>query len=97
VWRKLRALFDDPTFWVKVHGTLAASWVVLAVPAVLWWRNSVPFLVFISVYANFAGSVASWQAARADSNSVSMDDLKRVEGKVDALLGKVNLLVTRGR
>jgi hypothetical protein len=41
--------------------------------------------------------VASWQAARADSNSVSMDDLKRVEGKVDALLGKVNLLVTRGR
>jgi hypothetical protein len=72
-------------------------WVLLVVPSVLLWRNSVPYIVALSVYANFAGSVASWQAARADSNSVSTEDIARVEDKVDALRGKINLLVVRGR
>jgi len=95
--RRLREVLSDPKTWVRVHGTLAVSWVMLAVPAVLWWRNSVPFLVFISVYANFAGSVASWQAARADRNSVSMDDLQRVEGKVDAFTVRLAVLAARIR
>ncbi len=85
---RLRDLLGEPGTWVRIHGMLALSWVVLAVPAVLIWRESVPFLVFISVYANFAGSVASWQAARGDCNSVSRADLESLERKVDELVAR---------
>jgi hypothetical protein len=38
----------------------------MAIPAVLWWRDSLPFLVFVSVYANVAGHWSSWQASRIE-------------------------------
>jgi hypothetical protein len=97
VWAKLRALLDDPSFWARTHATLTVIWVLLIPPSILLWRDSVPYLVLISVWANVAGSAASWQAAKADRNSVDADDLRRVEAKVDALVGKVNLLMARGR
>jgi hypothetical protein len=50
----------------NVHAALTVVWLILAVPAVLYWRDSVPFLVFVSVYANFVGHWSSWQAARAE-------------------------------
>jgi hypothetical protein len=53
----------------RTQATLAATWMVLAVPAVLWWKDSVPFLVFASVYANVAGHVSAWQGARAERAS----------------------------
>lgn len=83
--RRLRALLSQPTTWVRIHGLLAVAWVILAIPGILWWRNSVPFLVGISIYANFAGSVASWQSAKADRNSVDCADFDRVEAKIDAV------------
>ena len=52
----------------KVHGTLTIGWFLLAIPAVLFWRNSVPFLVYVSVYANFVGHWSSYQAAKAEEN-----------------------------
>lgn len=82
----LRAALDRPKFWVWANGLAALAWVCLAVPAVWLWRNSVPFLVFISVYANFAASVASWQAARADQHSPSREDVQRVADRVVELL-----------
>lgn len=81
----LRERLSDPCFWIKVHGVAALIWVVLMPPSVLWWRDSVPYLVMLSVYANFAGSVASWTAAKGDRNSVDVADLERVERKIDAL------------
>jgi hypothetical protein len=50
----------------KVHGALTIGWFLLAIPAVLWWKNSVPFLVYVSVYANFVGHWSSYQAAKAE-------------------------------
>ena len=50
----------------RVHGWATIGWLVLAVPAVVWWRNSLPFLVFVSVYANVAGHWSSWQASRVE-------------------------------
>jgi hypothetical protein len=50
----------------RVNGALAVLWLVLSVPAMVWWRNSVTFLVFVSVYANVAGHVAAWQGSRAE-------------------------------
>lgn len=52
----------------RVHGTLTIVWFLLAIPAVLFWRHSVPFLVYVSVYANFVGHWSSYQAAKAEEN-----------------------------
>jgi hypothetical protein len=68
----------NPSTWVRVHGTLVIVWTTLVIPAVLLWRESIVFLVIVSVYANIAGSIASWQAARADCNSPNRQDLQRI-------------------
>jgi hypothetical protein len=52
-----------------LHAALTVTWLALSVPAVLWWKNSVPFLVFASVYANVASHWAAWQATRAEDNT----------------------------
>lgn len=49
----------------KVQMILTLVWASLFVPALLWWKESVPFLVFVSVYANFVGHWAAWEAAQA--------------------------------
>ena len=49
----------------KVQMILTLIWALLFVPALLWWKESVPFLVFVSVYANFVGHWAAWEAAKA--------------------------------
>src|SRR2546428_406086 len=59
-------LFDNEHLDRKVHGTLAYVWFLIAIPAVLLWRHSVPFLVYVSVYANFVGHWSSYQAAKAE-------------------------------
>jgi hypothetical protein len=64
----LRMFFEDEHLDRKVHGALAVAWFFIAIPAVLWWRNSVPFLVYVSVYANFVGHWSSYQAAKAEKN-----------------------------
>ena len=49
-----------------LHAALTVAWLITAIPAVLWWRNSVAFVVFASVYANVVGHWSAWQATRAE-------------------------------
>jgi ABC-type lipoprotein release transport system permease subunit len=48
------------------HATMTGVWLVAIVPSVLWWSQSVAWIVFMSVWANLAGHFASWQAARVE-------------------------------
>lgn len=57
---------EDPVFMRKLNGWLAIAWLVAAVPICLWLADSVPFLVFISVYAVVTGHWSAWQAARVE-------------------------------
>ena len=81
----MRWRMPTPKIWVRIHAGLCVVWLLMTLPAVLLWKDSVPFLVFLSVYANFAGSVASWTAARADRDSPTNGQLDRLERKVDLL------------
>lgn len=67
---KLPKWVDDPKVWRHVHATLTFLWLLAVIPSLIWWKDSVPWIVFMSVWANVASSIGSWQAARAeDSNS----------------------------
>lgn len=49
----------------------ACVWVLLLVPTLIWWRNSVLWVAAMSLYANFVGHFSAWQGARAE---VSAED-----------------------
>lgn len=48
------------------HLIFTVVFALLIVPSMLWLANSIPFLVAISVWANFAGHFSAWQAARVE-------------------------------
>lgn len=56
-------------FWQRFHLTMLAVWVVLLPPSVLWWKNSIPYLIFMSWYAIAIGHASSWQASRAEQEA----------------------------
>lgn len=79
-------LLQQPKFWIRLHATLTVVWIMLIIPSVLLWKDSIPYLVFMSAWANIAGSAASWQAAKADRNSPTAEDLHRIDQKITVLL-----------
>lgn len=60
------ASVEDPSKFRKINGWLTVIWFVLAFPICVFLSKSVPFLVFISVYAVVTGHLATWQAARVE-------------------------------
>ncbi len=56
----------DPIVQRKLHGWLTIIWLIAAFPICIWLKDSVPFLVFVSVYAVVTGHWSSWQAARVE-------------------------------
>jgi hypothetical protein len=56
------------------HLTMMFVWVCLAVPGLLWWRDSIVFVIILSLYANFAGNFAGYQGARAEEQAAKNDD-----------------------
>jgi hypothetical protein len=61
--------------WQYIHLTSAYIWLVLCIPGLLWWKESVPFLVFASLWANVVGHFSSAQAARAERKADPKDPL----------------------
>jgi hypothetical protein len=47
------------------------SWIVLLVPTVLFWRDSVMWVVFMSWYANFVGHWGGFEAAKAKEEATT--------------------------
>ncbi len=62
----------------KTHLYLSLMWLLLIPPSALWWKDSVPYLVFISVYAVIMGHISSWQAARVEQRQDEDDDVAEV-------------------
>ncbi|WP_280479101.1 hypothetical protein [Nocardia asiatica] len=46
------------------HLILGWLWIVLAVPALLWWKDSVLFVILLSLYANSEASFAAHNAKK---------------------------------
>ena len=55
-----------PVFIKRCHLVAAVMWVGLAIPSLIWWKNSVLWVILISIYANIVGHLSGYSAARAD-------------------------------
>lgn len=83
------ARLPSPAAWSRIHAALAVTWALLLVPSLLWWRDSLIWVIAMSCYANCAGSMASWMAARADANSPTCEQLDRLERKVESISHRI--------
>lgn len=41
-------------------------WLMLSVPGLLWWKESITFVIILSLYANIAAEFSAYQGARAE-------------------------------
>jgi hypothetical protein len=48
------------------HKWATIGWALLAIPTILWWRQSILWVALMSLYANFVSHWAAYQAARAE-------------------------------
>ena len=64
--RSFFAWLNSPTFLTRFHGYATLVWVLLMIPSLLLWKESLLWVIIMSVWANVAGHWSSWQAARSE-------------------------------
>ncbi|EPY3939303.1 TPA: hypothetical protein RFV15_000734 [Klebsiella pneumoniae] len=63
-----------PVFIKRCHLVAAVMWVGLAIPSLIWWKDSVLWVILISIYANIVGHLSGYSAARADLAAEESED-----------------------
>jgi hypothetical protein len=61
-----RTKLNDPVFTTEFHKYATFTWILLVIPSFLWWKESIAWVVFMSVWANVAGHWSSYQASRVE-------------------------------
>lgn len=44
-------------------------WPGLAAPGLIWWKESITFVIIMSLYANLAAEFAAYQGARSEESN----------------------------
>ncbi|EOZ5035368.1 hypothetical protein ACQRU0_003748 [Klebsiella pneumoniae] len=63
-----------PVFIKRCHLVAAVMCVGLAIPSLIWWKDSVLWVILISIYANIVGHLSGYSAARADQAAEESED-----------------------
>ncbi|MHA2984301.1 hypothetical protein ACXRUS_06320 [Klebsiella pneumoniae] len=63
-----------PVFIKRCHLVAAVMLVGLAIPSLIWWKDSVLWVILISIYANIVGHLSGYSAARADQAAEESED-----------------------
>lgn len=63
----------------RIHLAIAIVWAASIVPAWLWWRDSVLFVIVASVFANVYSAVA---ALEGNDDSEVLARLDRIEARL---------------
>lgn len=50
----------------RLHLILTVGWGLAAIPTLVWWRESILWVAFMSLYANVASHWSAYQASRAE-------------------------------
>jgi hypothetical protein len=59
----------QPGTLARFHFAMMNVWALLAIPTVLFWKQSILWVAFMSLYANFVGHFSGWDAARAEKKA----------------------------
>ena len=69
--QKVHDRLIDPAFTTQFHKWATIVWILLLVPSVLWWSETIMWVVLMSVWANIAGHWSAYQASRAEEKQDS--------------------------
>ncbi len=64
----------SPVVIKRCHLVAAIMWFVLAILSVIWRKDSVLWVIIISIYANIVGHLSGYSAARADQAAEENED-----------------------
>ncbi|THA29185.1 hypothetical protein E6R18_25065 [Streptomyces sp. A1277] len=53
----------------RFHYVMVAVWVLLLIPTLLWWKESVLWVAAMSLYANGASHLSAAKASRAEEEA----------------------------
>ncbi|WP_273855239.1 hypothetical protein [Serratia liquefaciens] len=70
-----------PRFIRKAHLSMSFLWLILAIPSVIWWKDSVLWVIVISIYANIVGHLSGYTAARADEAAEASEKTEKERGQ----------------
>ena len=76
-WRNFR---ENTPSWLtrrNVHLGLGIIWILLLIPAFLFWKESILFVIVMSIYANVEASFAAREGASAEKEQI--ESRKRIE------------------
>lgn len=76
-WRNFR---ENTPSWLtrrNVHLGLGIMWILLLIPAFLFWKESILFVIVMSIYANVEASFAAREGASAEKEQ--KESRKRIE------------------
>ena len=52
--------------WTRLHLLLTFSWVLLIIPTLVWWKDSITWVALMSLWANIAAHWSAYQASRVE-------------------------------
>ncbi len=58
--------FNTPVIAKRFHLLLMFAWILLIPPTLIWWKDSILWVLIISLYANIIGHFSAYQAVRAE-------------------------------
>lgn len=56
----------NASFMKKFHLLMIIIWIILIIPSILWWKDSILWVIFLSLYANIVGHLSAYSGARAE-------------------------------
>lgn len=68
---------------VWFHRISAIIWMLLTIPALIWLKDAIWFVIIASIYANVK---SDWAASEAADDSSVLQELKEVNRKLDEVL-----------
>lgn len=87
--------FFTPRGLRNFHAAATIGW-LLALPLSWLWQDAVPWVVFMSHWANTVGHWSSWQSARVEVNQDQdanvaevLEAVKRLENRLAAIEGRM--------
>jgi hypothetical protein len=72
--RKIVEKLDDPEFAQTFHGWATVVWLVISLPCSVLLKDSLAFVVWISLYAVVVAHWSSWQASRTEVMQQKMEE-----------------------
>lgn len=71
----VRKILSSPRFWQWFHVVNIGKWALLFLPGLLLWRDSVPFLMYVSLDTALTGSLVGLGTALAGRKADTNDPL----------------------